>query len=88
MSVELVCAEIARFLKDAKPEVLCIRGKWGVGKTYAWTEQLKAAQEEGRLGLLNYSYVSLFGLNSLDALKYAVVESSQNVDKSVRNPQF
>lgn len=88
MSVELVCAEIARFLKDAKPEVLCIRGKWGVGKSYAWTEQLKAAQKAKQLGLLKYSKVSLFGLNSLDALKYAVFEGSQNVGESIQIPSF
>ncbi len=41
MSIELVKAEIAKFLADADPMVLCIRGRWGVGKTYAWNEQLK-----------------------------------------------
>lgn len=30
----LLHKEIIRFLKDPTQEVLCIRGKWGVGKTY------------------------------------------------------
>jgi hypothetical protein len=55
MSVELVKAEIARFLGDSKPGVLCIRGKWGVGKTYSWTEQLNAAHAEKRVGILKYA---------------------------------
>jgi hypothetical protein len=61
MSVELVKAEIARFLADPEPSVLCLQGKWGVGKTYAWNEQLKAAHASKRLALRSYSYVSLFG---------------------------
>ncbi|MGO4871777.1 MAG: hypothetical protein ACLPGW_14405 [Roseiarcus sp.] len=88
MSVDLVKTEIARFLKDDRPGVLCIRGKWGVGKTHAWKEALKAALSEKRLGLLKYAYVSLFGLNSLEAFKYAVFENSQNIEKGVRDAGF
>ena len=88
MSVDLVKTEIARFLKDDRPGVLCIRGKWGVGKTHAWKEALKAALSEKRLGLLKYAYVSLFGLNSLEAFKYAVFENSQNIEKGVRDTVF
>ncbi len=84
MSVELVKAEIAKFLIDPQPAVLCLRGKWGVGKTYAWNEQLEAARAAKRLAMRSYSYVSLFGLNSLDALKYAVFEHSQKVDGGIR----
>jgi Cdc6-like AAA superfamily ATPase len=28
--------EIERFLRSSEPEVLCITGSWGVGKTYTW----------------------------------------------------
>jgi hypothetical protein len=84
MSIELVKAEIAEFLTDADPAVLCLRGRWGVGKTYAWNEQLKLAQSNGRLAMKTYAYVSLFGLNSLDSLKFAVFENSQNVENGIR----
>jgi hypothetical protein len=33
MSLEIVKGEIARFLAEPAPIVLCIRGKWGIGKT-------------------------------------------------------
>jgi hypothetical protein len=36
MSATLVEKEIERFLASPEPEVLCLRGKWGVGKTYSW----------------------------------------------------
>ena len=84
MSIELVKAEIAKFLIDPQPAVLCLRGKWGVGKTYAWNEQLEVVQAAKRLAMRSYSYVSLFGLNSLDALKFAVFEHSQKVDDGIR----
>jgi hypothetical protein len=84
MSIELVKAEIAKFLKGADPTVLCLRGKWGVGKTHAWNEQLEVAQSQGQLGMKTYAYVSLFGLNSLDSLKFAIFENSQNVENGIR----
>jgi hypothetical protein len=84
MSVEFVKAELAEFLANSEPAVLCLRGRWGVGKTYAWNEQLKAAHAAKRLAFKGYAYVSLFGLNSLDALKFAIFENSQNVENGVR----
>ena len=50
MSTELVEKEIARFLASPDAEVLCLRGKWGVGKTYSWNEFLKQAQRQKRAG--------------------------------------
>jgi hypothetical protein len=76
VSIELVENEIRRFLSTPEPEVICISGHWGVGKTYAWNEYLKDAQTKNRIALKRYSYVSLFGINSLDELKYAVFENS------------
>ena len=45
MSTELVEVEkeIARFLVSPEPEVLCISGKWGVGKTFSWNVFLRTA---------------------------------------------
>jgi hypothetical protein len=76
MSTALVEKEIARFLASPEPEVLCLRGKWGVGKTFSWNAFLLRAKEDQRIALGSYSYVSLFGLDSLDQLKYAVFENS------------
>ena len=82
MSTKLVeiKKEIARFLKSSEPEVLCIRGKWGVGKTYGWKALLKEPKDHGGIELESYAYVSLFGLDSLDQLKYAVFENSVSVN--------
>lgn len=68
--------EVKRFLADGKPEVLCIKGKWGVGKTYAWKKFLKDTRKSHALQAPNYSYVSLFGINALRDLRYAIAENT------------
>ena len=76
MSTEIVKSEIKRFLSSSDAEVLCIKGKWGVGKTFAWMQYLGESESRNKLGLDKYAYVSLFGLNDLEALRYAIFEST------------
>jgi hypothetical protein len=78
MSVESVRAEIGKFLGRPDPEVLCVRGKWGVGKTHLWRQEYASAKAAKRISLPYYSYVSLFGVNSLDELKLAMFENVQS----------
>jgi len=75
MSISLVEKEIARFLESPAPEVICIRGKWGVGKTYFWNEFVRMAKERDAIALKSYAYVSLFGIDSLERLKYSIFEN-------------
>src|SRR6266481_5973212 len=84
MSVKHVNEEIARFLGSGEAEVLCIRGKWGVGKTWTWAKALEAAQQSSAVGLPRYSYVSLFGVNSLDELKFSIFENVITLSAGVR----
>jgi hypothetical protein len=71
--------EILRFLASKDAEVLCIHGKWGVGKTHAWNAYLSAAKAlPNGIGLNRYAYVSLFGINSLDQLKHAIFQNTVN----------
>jgi hypothetical protein len=72
---------IKKFLETDKAEVLCISGHWGVGKTYAWQEILQQTSRKGTVKLQNYSYVSLFGISSLDELKYAIFEKSTPIKR-------
>lgn len=81
MSIELLKNEILRFLSITEPEILCISGKWGVGKTYSWKQFLKDAQKKNDIALDRYAYVSLFGISSLDDLKHAIFENTVPKDK-------
>ena len=86
MSTDLVAKEVHRFLTHDRPEVLCIRGRWGVGKTYAWRQHLDQARAGGKLTSQDYAYVSLFGLNSLDDLRYAIFENTVPADRALAGP--
>lgn len=74
MSAAQIYSEIARFLSSPDPGVLCIKGAWGVGKTYAWNTILRQCQADKHVSLNMYSYVSLFGLSSITEVKNAIVE--------------
>ena len=77
MSTALVRQEIERFLASPDPEVLCVRGKWGTGKTFNWKTIAKAAKmKKGGIALNTYAYVSLFGVNSLADVKMQIVQAT------------
>lgn len=67
--------QIRRFLKSNNPEVIAIKGAWGVGKTYAWKAILKSARDDNAIHLKKYAYVSLFSITSLEELRRAIFES-------------
>ncbi len=75
MSVKLAHQEINRFLSEEGPEVLVIKGKWGVGKTYTWNQYLNDVARKKKLSYKRYSYVSLFGVKDLESLKYSIFET-------------
>lgn len=74
MSVENANKEIKRFLNDPQSEVLVIKGNWGVGKTYTWQKLIEYENKNNNISRGYYSYVSLFGINSLESFKYSIFE--------------
>lgn len=72
--IKAIEEEIFEFLSSEEPRVLVLRGPWGVGKTFAWQKWLKEASKKNQISLRQYSNVSLFGCNSLDALKAQIFE--------------
>jgi hypothetical protein len=86
MSIKLIEDEVKRFLRDEKPEVLCLKGRWGVGKTFAWRKWLAEVQADASLSAKRYAYVSLFGLNSLDGLRYSIFENTVTPENLISGP--
>ena len=78
MSLNVAKEQIERFLNSDSPEVMAVKGAWGVGKTYTWNKLLNDANEDKKIKYNKYSYISLFGINSLESLKYAVFEQTIN----------
>ncbi|MFS1502672.1 P-loop NTPase fold protein [Vibrio lentus] len=84
MSVESVNTKLDDFFSNDKAEVLSIRGPWGVGKTHMWKNYVCTLKT--KLGCQKYSYVSLFGLNSLDDVKRTLFEQSISL-KQIGTPE-
>lgn len=74
MSLEFVKEQLSDFISSKEPEVMAIQGEWGIGKTYTWNTFLK--DNKASILFNRYSYVSLFGINSLDSLKYSIFENT------------
>lgn len=55
MAIELVEREIRRFLSTPEPEVICIKGRWGVGKTFAWNRYLTDLRKHRKIALKRYA---------------------------------
>lgn len=70
---------LRKFVASDIPETLCINGPWGVGKTHAWTTHFKTVCDEQPEKVPRYAYVSLFGVNSLEAFKMAIFASTVQI---------
>lgn len=74
MSIDIIKKQVNLFLTSETPEVMAIKGDWGVGKTYTWNQYLSEYKSD--ISMNRYSYVSLFGINSLDGLKFTLFENT------------
>jgi hypothetical protein len=84
MSIKNIEEKIIEFLKSDKPGVLSIKGAWGTGKTYNWDKITKNRKEE--LFFNDYSYVSLFGVDTLEDFKFSILANT--IDKSMVGKQL
>lgn len=63
-NIDKIKKRLRELLKKEEKVVICIKGKWGVGKTFFWD---KFVEEE--LKEKNTVYISLFGKKSLEEIK-------------------
>lgn len=73
MSVKKVKTALVDFVKGEKDRAIVLKGDWGTGKTHLWKQVVLESRDSFRKR--NYSYVSLFGLNSLKDLKRSIYEN-------------
>lgn len=71
------------FVSSKEAGAIVLRGPWGVGKTYLWQHRVVSKLLE-KPWKKRYSYVSLFGLNSLSELKVAVAVATEEFDSDAR----
>lgn len=80
MSIAQVEKALTDFAVHNKATAIVLKGEWGTGKTYIWDKVIKEHKEN--FCRSNYSYVSLFGLNSLADLKRSIFENSMPCAKA------
>jgi len=80
MTVKQVLLDFAR---DSQPRAVALRGRWGTGKTFLWANQIVPNLSVAKDG---YSYVSLFGIDSLSALKAATAVTATPLPPADERP--
>lgn len=77
MSLAQVQKALETFATASEDRAIVFKGPWGTGKTFLWNLLVK--QKKERFARPKYSYVSLFGVNSLGEFKRSIFENS--IDK-------
>lgn len=88
MSLEQIKTVVEDFISDTKNELVVIKGRWGTGKTFFWQKLIEDSEANKRIGRYYYSYVSLFGINSLEELKNVIIASRGETNSSKLESRF
>lgn len=80
MSVSQVEKALIDFAVHKAGTAVVLKGEWGTGKTYIWRKVIESHCSE--LTRKSYSYVSLFGLNSLLDVKRSIFEKTVSSKKA------
>lgn len=79
MSLSSVNAALDDLLAGDTPQAVALKGEWGRGKSYFWRTYL--VSRGARISRLKtYSYVSLFSLDSLGAVKEAIFANAEALE--------
>ena len=72
--------KLVKLIETEKPCAIALTGEWGVGKTQFWNNFKKKHNDQFKLR--KYAYVSLFGIDSLESLKYEIAVKTHKADQS------
>ena len=72
--------KLVKLIETEKPFAIALTGEWGVGKTKFWNNFKKKYYDKFKLR--KYAYVSLFGIDSLESLKYEIAVKTHKVEQS------
>jgi len=70
---------IRKFLSDSNMKVAVLKGAWGVGKTFFWKNLIES--EKKKIPFKAYSYVSLFGIESIKSIKEQISSNYELLDE-------
>lgn len=72
--------KLLHLLAQYEPFAIAITGDWGIGKTQFWNNFKKSYQQQFKFR--KYSYISLFGIDSLESLKYEIAVKTHSIDQA------
>lgn len=83
MTIEATKIHLIAALAEDENKVIALSGRWGTGKSHLWEE---IQEETGETKIKGALYVSLFGLNSLDQVKFKLVQCA--IPVASENPRL
>lgn len=86
--MEYIKKTLDTFFDNEESNVLVLKGDWGVGKTHFWNNYISEKIDNNSLSQIAYSYISLFGNNTLQEVRKSVFRqakpiSVKEVDKTI-----
>ncbi len=78
-NVENLEKKLLYLVDTESPFAIALTGEWGVGKTYFW--KYFKQKNINKFKLQKYAYVSLFGIDSLDSLKYEIAVKTHAINE-------
>jgi hypothetical protein len=74
VSLEGVRSAIEELTCGESPVALALTGAWGSGKTFYWRKVMSELKVKSKFATERYAYVSLFGVNDLDTLRFLIFQ--------------
>lgn len=79
-NVENLEKKLLKLINNKDSFAIALTGEWGIGKTHFWNNFKKKYHNQFKLR--KYSYVSLFGIDSLESLKYEIAIKTHKINQS------
>lgn len=81
--IEKIEEKLLNLINQEDPFAIALTGEWGIGKTHFWKSFYK--KNHNKFKTNKYSYISLFGIDSLESFKYQIAINTHDTNKKTDN---
>ena len=85
-NVEKLEDKLLKLIDTDESFAIALTGEWGIGKTHFWNNFYE--RNHTNFKTKKYAYVSLFGIESLDSLKFEIALKSHSTSQKKDNFSF
>lgn len=82
-TVEKIEEKLLNLINQENPFAIALTGEWGIGKTHFWKSFYE--KNHNKFKTNKYSYISLFGIDSLESFKYQIAINTYDTNKKTDN---